>query len=56
LWIPKEDKELLKRVQQRVTEVIKALDHLPHEEKLRDLELFSLEKKRLREHLISAYE
>ncbi|KFQ74535.1 hypothetical protein N335_12491, partial [Phaethon lepturus] len=58
LWSPqhRKDMDLLEWVKRRVTKMIRGMEHLCYEDRLRELGLFSLGKRSLWGHLIAAFQ
>lgn len=58
LWGPlyKEDMYLLEQVQSRALKMIRGVEEILYEERLRELGLFGLEKRRPREDLTEAFQ
>ncbi|KAK4829710.1 hypothetical protein QYF61_006085 [Mycteria americana] len=58
LWSPqfRKDMDLLEQIERRVKEMIRGVERLSYEERLRELGLFSLEKRRLWGDFIAAFQ
>jgi len=58
MWSPqyRRDTDLLKCVQRRAARTIQGMEHLPYKDRLKELGLFNLEKRRLWGALIAAFQ